>query len=215
MEQFLLPLFPLEIVLLPGEFAPLHIFEERYQVMIRDCLAEQARTSGKDEFGVVLSKDLEISKVGCTAKIVELKRKYPDGRMDILTEGKRRFEVLFTEEEKIYLRAGVEFFEDDPEGIPPAEGEVRRLLGLMQQALNRMRDPQQLRSPPSPPYSHLSFQVAALLPFGLEFRERLLSLRQERERVREMTREIEQMIPQLDRAIAMERKVKGNGHLRA
>ncbi len=212
MEQFLLPLFPLETVLLPGEVLPLHIFEERYQVMIRECLAHPARETRHGEFGVVLSKETEISNIGCTAKVIELKRKYPDGRMDILTEGKRRFEVLFTDEEKIYLRAGVEFFDDDPASAPPTGGEAQRVLELLQEAMKRLRDPRQLNTPPSPPYHNLSFQIAALLPFGLEFRERLLSLRQERERLLKIAEEIKQLIPQLDRTIALERIAKGNGH---
>jgi Lon protease-like protein len=90
MEQSLLPLFPLEVVLLPEEPLPLHIFEERYKEMIGECLKAKASGGGQQEFGVVLAKGQEIYDVGCTARIVNLTRQYADGRMDILTVGKRR-----------------------------------------------------------------------------------------------------------------------------
>ena len=83
-----LPLFPLDVVLFPGTVLQLHIFEPRYQEMISECLAEQKT------FGVVRSKEEGIAEIGCTAKIVKVAKKYPDGRMDILAEGKRRFEVF-------------------------------------------------------------------------------------------------------------------------
>ena len=76
MQDSLIPLFPLEVVLFPGQPLPLHIFEERYKVMIRECLA----TEGPREFGVVLARPNDIVKVGCTAEVVELVRSYADGR---------------------------------------------------------------------------------------------------------------------------------------
>jgi Lon protease-like protein len=72
-----IPLFPLEAVLLPLMPLPLHIFEPRYKLMIRNCLDNQ------EKFGVILAKEKGIVSVGCTARIVELVRTYPDGRMDI------------------------------------------------------------------------------------------------------------------------------------
>src|SRR3989338_7260531 len=76
-----LPLFPLQAVLLPGELLPLHIFEERYKLMIGECLEEER------PFGVVLVEAHGIRKVGCTARITRLLEKFPDGRMNILTLG--------------------------------------------------------------------------------------------------------------------------------
>jgi Lon protease-like protein len=213
MDQFLLPLFPLEAVLLPDELLPLHIFEDRYKTMIRDCLAAQRRETGRGEFGIVLDKGEEMSHVGCSAEVVEVKRQYPDGRLDIVTQGKRRFSVLFTDEQKEYLRAGVEFFEDEAGSEAPTEEEAGRVLWLMQEAVKRLREPRHLPASPDRPYHYLSFQIAALLPFSLEFREQLLSIRGERDRVRAVSEGIEQLIPQLDRAIAVERKTAGNGHL--
>ena len=70
MEEILLPLFPLELVLLPEEPLPLHIFEDRYREMIGECLRAKTSGFGRQDFGVVLAKGQEISNVGCTAQIV-------------------------------------------------------------------------------------------------------------------------------------------------
>src|SRR6266403_6089970 len=87
-----IPLFPLNVVLLPGAELPLHIFEPRYRQMVKDCLEE------KSEFGMVLSLDKGVARVGCTAEIVQVAKRYPDGRMDILTIGRAPFRgvELFT-----------------------------------------------------------------------------------------------------------------------
>src|SRR5215467_12555371 len=85
MQQGLLPLFPLQVVLLPGTELPLHIFEDRYKEMIGEVIRDRL------EFGVVLASDKGIVNTGCTATIDKLLREYPDGRMDILAHGLRRF----------------------------------------------------------------------------------------------------------------------------
>src|SRR5262245_51929210 len=88
-DELLLPLFPLDVVLYPGQPLPLHIFEDRYKEMIGECL------DSKSEFGVVRLKDNAIPNVGCTATITNVVKRYDDGRLDIETTGLRRFEVLF------------------------------------------------------------------------------------------------------------------------
>src|SRR5208282_1063431 len=118
MQEELLPLFPLQVVLFPRTALPLHIFEERYKQMI----AEVQR--GKPEFGVVLAGEKGIVNTGCTATIEKVLKEYPDGRMDLVTVGRRRFEIILLNDEKPYLRGAVEFFDDDePEPITP---EVRK-----------------------------------------------------------------------------------------
>src|ERR1700736_5070367 len=87
MQDGLLPLFPLQVVLLPGSQLPLHIFEDRYKEMIAEVLKDQV------EFGVVLANEKGIVNTGCTAVIERVLHEYPDGRLDILTIGRRRFEI--------------------------------------------------------------------------------------------------------------------------
>ena len=84
----LLPLFPLDAVLLPGTPIPLHVFEPRYKEMISECLET------KRPFGVVRSKEGEVAEIGCTAEITAVTKKYDDGRMDIAAEGRERFELF-------------------------------------------------------------------------------------------------------------------------
>jgi Lon protease-like protein len=91
-----IPLFPLDVVLLPEMPLPLHIFEPRYKTMIRRCLAE------KIEFGMILAANQGIAAVGCTAEIVRKLRDYSDGRMDILTEGRAIFRLEELLDEKEY-----------------------------------------------------------------------------------------------------------------
>ena len=97
----LLPLFPLDLVLLPGAPLPLHIFEPRYKEMIRECLDQ------KSVFGMIRSKEEKLATIGCTAEIINVLKKYPDGRMDILAEGKKRFEVLQVSQDRAFLQADV------------------------------------------------------------------------------------------------------------
>ena len=98
-----MPLFPLQVVLLPGAELPLHIFEDRYKEMIGEVLRDQI------EFGVVLANEKGIVNTGCTATVERCCASIPDGRMDILTRGRRRFEIVRLNDERSFLRGAVEF----------------------------------------------------------------------------------------------------------
>jgi Lon protease-like protein len=82
-----IPLFPLDLVLFPGVPLPLHIFEPRYRQMAAECLATSA------PFGIVRARPEGLAVIGCTARIVRILHRYPDGRSDILTQGIDRFEI--------------------------------------------------------------------------------------------------------------------------
>src|SRR5271154_7478276 len=99
----LLPLFPLQLVVFPRTQLPLHIFEDRYKEMVGEAIANQT------EFGIVLAKEDGIVNAGCTVVVEQVVTRYEDGRMDILTRGARRFEIVLLNEEKVYLRGEVEF----------------------------------------------------------------------------------------------------------
>ena len=107
----LIPLFPLGLVLLPHMDMPLHIFEERYKIMIRECLEEDKG------FGIVFFNGAQIHNIGCIAKIREVTRRYEDGRMDIMTRGKNRFVVRELDESRPFTQARVLFFEDAVEEV--------------------------------------------------------------------------------------------------
>ncbi|MGZ4199315.1 MAG: LON peptidase substrate-binding domain-containing protein, partial [Thermoleophilia bacterium] len=87
-DDGLLGLFPLGIVLLPSEVVPLHIFEERYKVMIGECLDRES------EFGIVWLSDKGLCDIGCTARITQVLDRFDDGRMNILVAGDRPFRLV-------------------------------------------------------------------------------------------------------------------------
>ena len=174
MQQGLLPLFPLEVVLFPGRELPLHIFEERYKEMIGEARRDQS------EFGIVLASEKGLVHTGCTATVQQVLKEYPDGRLDIMTIGRRRFEILLVNEERSFLRGAVEFF-DDEEGDSPAPGGVRDYAVAGYNALCRMNgdSPLDVESLDDP---KLSFRLAQVVT-DLSFRQSILDLRRESERM--------------------------------
>ena len=118
-----IPLFPLGVVVLPEVLLPLHIFEERYKTMIGECLEQN------QEFGVIYYSGSEMQSKGCTARVIRVIKQYPDGRMDILTKGERRFVIEHLHEDKAYLEASVGFF-DDEEEVPTKEMETLAAEGF-------------------------------------------------------------------------------------
>jgi len=138
--QQTIPLFPLNVVLFPGGFLPLHIFEERYKLMIQRCLDDES------EFGVVLIKSgLEVGgnaephAVGTAARVVNVKKE-EDGRMNIMVTGRERFRINTVVLQQPYMEAVVEVVDDDSAGPPEAglvsdvrqavEEQIRLLHGL-------------------------------------------------------------------------------------
>ncbi len=174
MPQEKLPLFPLGVVLFPGASLPLHIFEERYKEMMAECIAEEK------EFGVVMASEKGMSKIGCTAVVEKVLRKYDDGRSDILTRGRRRFEILYLHEERSFLEGTVEAYDDEIEPVP--EEAVRQKVLSAWTNLMMVEHggvPQDL---PDARHPQLSFLVAEAVP-DLGFRQRLLNSQSENERL--------------------------------
>jgi ATP-dependent Lon protease len=121
-----IPLFPLPLVVLPGEIVPLHIFEERYKAMIADC-RQGSEGGAASPFGIALARGQEVHAAGCTVGIVQVVREYGDGRLDIVTVGQRRFRVRELFHDRPYHTAAVEFFADRDE--PVEEALRRRAIG--------------------------------------------------------------------------------------
>jgi Lon protease-like protein len=107
-ERF--PLFPLGIVLLPTEIVPLHIFEERYKLMIGECVERDT------EFGIVWLGDDGLRDIGCTARVAQVLERMDDGRMNILAQGGRVFRLLRRIDDMPYPAGDIEMLEDLDEG---------------------------------------------------------------------------------------------------
>ena len=211
MEQNLLPLFPLETVLLPEEPLPLHIFEPRYRTMIAECLETKATGKGPGEFGVVRLKEQAVAAVGCSARIINVTRKYEDGRLDLLTVGRRRFEILLTNDDRPYLQGAVDYFDDDGPDTPSDEV-ARAAIERFGQALRKLHHAAEMPVHVPRPYRYLSFRLAAALPLDLDFKQQLLSLREENARLTLVQRAADILLEQLDRVQQSQKKAGGNGH---
>jgi Lon protease-like protein len=185
MPTRLLPLFPLQVVVFPRTPLPLHIFEERYKDMVGTAMRDSS------EFGVVLAKEDGIVNAGCTVTVEKLLQMYPDGRMDVLTRGQRRFEILSLNEEKDYLQAEVNFFDDDDSTAPPPE--LRNQAVSHYQALAQLPGAQP-RPDPDLADPQLSFQLAHQLP-DLDFLSALLRHRSETERLKQLNQYLAAYVP--------------------
>jgi Lon protease-like protein len=200
--SILLPLFPLEVVLLPGASLPLHIFEPRYKEMISECLGQ------KKQFGVVRSKDQGVADIGCTAEILNVTKKYEDGRMDIVTQGRERFEVMHVSQERSFLQAEVLYLQDDVGSATKDEvaqavklhGEIMSLAGAETKSSFEIDG------------SRLSFHLAGSLPLDLDFKQTLLGMKSEVERVQAVIIYFEAILPNLRRAVHVRQRAGGNGH---
>ena len=200
----LLPLFPLDLVLLPGTPLPLHIFEPRYREMISECLDRS------QHFGVLRGreKEQELAEIGCTAEILTVTNKYPDGRMDIVTEGRARFEVMQLNRERSFLQAEVIYLQDEPGAASREEmaqamklhGEIMTLAGAEPEKSSEVDEGQ------------LSFHLAGSLPLDLDFKQTLLGMKSEAERLRAIISFFENILPSMRRAVHVRRKAGGNGH---
>ncbi len=177
-----LPLFPLDLVLFPGELLPLHIFEPRYRQLLADALL------GDGRFGITAARAPRAGSLGTIAWIRGADT-LPDGRSNIVVLGERRFEVRgLLPEDAPYLVAAVEEFGDAPGSAPPAEErhQLEAVAGRLRRALAILSDAgEELPAWEAEPEA-FSFQAAALLEADPEARAPLLDVRQTRDRIRSL-----------------------------
>jgi Lon protease-like protein len=198
----LLALFPLDLVLFPGAPLPLHIFEPRYKELISECL------SSKTTFGMVRSRESALAEVGCTAAILDVSKKYDDGRLDIVTEGRQRFEIGQLNQERSFLRGEVIFFEDEPSEV--SQSETDAVIQLHQQLFEVLGQ----RVEVEPTYASLSFQLAHELPVDLDFKQTILEMKSEAERIETLIEYYRATIPKVELTLRARDKASGNGHVR-
>jgi Lon protease-like protein len=199
-----LGLFPLGIVLLPGERVPLHIFEERYKELIGECLASET------EFGLILADDEGLRSVGTTAGVEAVLERFDDGRMNIVIVGRRRFAVDAMASGRSFDTAHVVPYEDEPgsESPSPAEAErCREAFRVLAEAADAAGQQ------PDPKAESLAFDLAGHIAFGAVQKQELLELRDERARVRMLTELMDDAAEALRRRTSIRRKARSNGHV--
>jgi Lon protease-like protein len=196
----LIPLFPLEIVLFPGAPLPLHIFEPRYKEMIGECLEQ------KRPFGMVRVKENALAAIGCSAAILNVIKKYDDGRLDIAAEGRKRFEIESLNHERSFLQGEVTYFDDEPSEV--GSGPQQALIELHEQLFSILGQAPEVRRDAS----SLSFHLASELPVDLDFKQALLEMKSEAERIETLTEYYRATIPKVEQTLRARERASRNGH---
>ena len=179
-----LPLFPLNTVLFPGMPLPLHIFEERYKLMIGTCLVTD-RLFGVSliRSGQEVGEPAEPFEVGTIARILDVER-LPDGRMNLVALGVRRYRLLRVLEQKPFIVGQVRSLPDADEAVEPelAAAVAERFRDYVRELLGPNATADRLTLADDP--TALSFQVAASVKIGARERQALLELDSTTERLR-------------------------------
>lgn len=198
-----IPLFPLNVVLLPGADLPLHIFEPRYLEMVSRCLKE------KSEFGILLSLPKGVARVGCTAEIIESVKGDDDKTMDILTVGRAPFRVIELYSDNPLAEGDVDYLEDRD---APLNLAVRRELVELYETCHTLIFEDYPKNTDGEQRAQLSYIVAATLPMDLLWKQQILELRSEFDRQERLVAYLREWAPHLQRKGVLRQRAGGNGH---
>jgi Lon protease-like protein len=200
-----IPIFPLEIVVYPGEQLNLHIFEERYKQLINECYKE------KKSFGIPSVINNSIGEVGTLVKITEIAEVYEDGRMDIRTQGVSVFRILEVVKDipnKLYSGAIVNY---------PHNEEFLK-LNMMRQVIAGIRELHRLlkitKDFKKADEQLSSYDVAHHAGLSLQEEYELLGLMREDQRLEYLKRHLNKILPMAAGIESIKDKIKFNGHFR-
>jgi Lon protease-like protein len=203
-----IPLFPLNVVLFPGADLPLHIFEPRYRQMVQQCL------DGKTEFGMLLSLPKGIVRVGCTAEIIDVVKRYDDGRLDILTIGRAPFRIVELLNAEAFAQEAlsegqVDYLDDRERTTSPRV--CRELIELFEVCHTIVYGDYPRNIQGDVP-ENLSYIVAGTLPMDLMWKQQVLELRSEADRQERLVTYLREWAPHLQKAETLRHRADGNGH---
>jgi Lon protease-like protein len=199
-ERF--PLFPLGLVLLPGEKVPLHIFEERYKQMIGECLDEER------EFGIIWLADDALKDVGCAARITRVLERFEDGRMNIVVEGTTPFRLDRRIGELAYPAGDIELLEDEPGTDEAALERARKSYAdLVEEVTETRPEPDALAELDA-------YGMAATLEIAASAKQALLELRSEPARLEQLEALFDEALKRIRTATRVAEQASGNGHLK-
>ena len=212
-----LPLFPLQVVLLPNEVLPLHIFEPRYRQMLTDIELRRNifGVAYFDQEGGITGRPA-IGSLGCAAEVRE-KSRLPDGRSNIVTSGVIRFRILeYVESETPYIMCVAEFFEDDsedPEDLEPLADEVFDLFERVAKAAFKLSGgrgsfPEIPRTDPE----KLSFLVAAAFNLDDDVKTKLAEMTSTKERLSKLRNILIQAVDKMEDNAEIVKAAQTNGH---
>jgi Lon protease-like protein len=195
-------LFPLNLVLVPGEQAPLHIFEPRYRELIGECL-----DSG-DEFGLVLEDDDGMRGVGVRCAVVEVIDRFPDGRLNVVVEAHDRFQLVGLTEGRTFHTGEIEAVPDETD--TPSDDEVEECLAAYARVVAAAEadlDELDLDA------DSIAYQIASRVDFGTVIKQGLLELRSERERVLRLAPMLNQAAEAVERETEIRHRAGSNGRV--
>jgi Lon protease-like protein len=195
-------LFPLNLVLVPGEQAPLHIFEERYRELIGECL------DFGNEFGLLLEDENGMREVGVSCAVVEVVDRFPDGRLNIVVEAQQRFQLVELTEGRTFRTGEIELVPDELDS--PDEDEIEECLAAYARVVTAAEadvDDLDLDA------DSIAYQIASRVDFGTEIKQGLLELRSERERVIRLAPMLNQAAEAVERDREIRHRASGNGRV--
>ena len=207
-SRITIPLFPLGLVLLPQMPLPLHIFEERYKLMIGECLEKNKG------FGIVYFNGTDIQAIGCTASIQRVLKRYDDGRLDILTRGENRFEINEMVDHKPYLEAGVTFFDDELEKNKVACQELAdNGMNLLEQFSGISGVQGEYGFAEIMDFKSISFLIAGCEGFGYEEKQKFLEMSSTYERLEKSVGSLARIIERTKITVEIQKIIGGNGNM--
>ena len=199
-ERF--PLFPLGLVLIPGEPVPLHIFEERYKLMIGECLDEER------EFGIVWLADDALKDVGCCARITRVLERFDDGRLNVLVEGTAPFRLERRIGDLPYPAGDIVLLDDDDAADDAALERARSAYAdLVEQVTDERPKPEALAELGA-------YGMAATLDIAPAAKQALLELRSEPARLEQLEALFGEALKRIKTAARVAEQASGNGHLK-
>ena len=197
-----LPLFPLGLVLLPSEVIPLHIFEERYKLMIDECIDRGA------EFGVVWLSDDGLREVGCCAEITQVLDRFEDGRLNILVRGSRPFGLVRRIDDMPYPAGAVQMLDDSADHDGALAASARESYGDL---VEHVTDE---RPPPEEVEELDAYAMAATIELGAADKQELLELRSEDDRLRRLSTLFTETVKKIEQKERAGELAKSNGKVR-
>ncbi|MCH8566738.1 MAG: LON peptidase substrate-binding domain-containing protein [Balneolales bacterium] len=201
----LIPLFPLQLVLFPGDTLPLHIFEPRYREMIKECIKLEK------PFGIVSYIDNKISKIGCLAEINSVEQTYEDGKYDIICKGGDRFISHSYNSSRSFLQANITEFHDALEILPEEQPLLDEAIGLfdeIKEAATFEMDPSRHKTPSN------AFGFAHFIGFNLAQKQNLLEIKSEKDRLEYIISHMKDTLPKLQSFREVKQLIQSNGHFR-
>ncbi|HEY2822834.1 MAG TPA: LON peptidase substrate-binding domain-containing protein [Candidatus Acidoferrum sp.] len=201
-----IPLFPLNVVLLPGGDLPLHIFEPRYRRMVQDCI------EAKSEFGMLLALPKGLVRVGCTAEVLDVAKRYPDGRMDIVAVGRAPFRIVELVnadqyEDGLLLEGAVDYLDDRERAV---DSKKQRELVELYEVCHTIVFGDYPRNVQALEPEELSYAIAGTLPMELMWKQKVLESRSEADRQERLLTYLREWAPHLQKIEAQRQQDEGN-----